>query len=124
MSNGFNDSTRRAFEDTAHSLGDELRRGAEEGAERMKDGFARASESFDEAAETVTEAVGETRERLGKARKRAVRAASDSAEYFRANGPRGVARDVEGLVRDHPVTAVLIGAAVGFVLGRIIRKDR
>jgi ElaB/YqjD/DUF883 family membrane-anchored ribosome-binding protein len=124
MSNGMNDSTRRAFEDTAATIGDELRHGAEAGAERVKQGFSRASESLDDAAEVAGEALDATRERLGKARRRAARAASDSADYFRENGPRGVARDVEGVIRKHPGMALMVCAAVGFLIGRSLKKAR
>lgn len=124
MSNGMNDSARRAFEDTAATIGDELRHGAEAGAERLKDGFARATESLDDAADVASEAIDATRERLGNAGRRASRAASDSADYFRKNGPRGVARDVEDVIRKHPGMALMVCAAVGFLIGRSLKKAR
>lgn len=124
MSNGMGDSARRAFEDTAASIENEIRRGAEVGAEGISEGFARATESFDEAAEAVGDAFDDTKERIGRAGRRAARAASDSAEYFTKNGPRGVARDVQGVIREHPGVALMVCAAIGFFLGRSLRKAR
>ena len=46
---------------------------------------------------------------------------AESAVYSAAGAVRGQAETVSGKVREQPLLAVLIAAAVGFALGRVMR---
>jgi ElaB/YqjD/DUF883 family membrane-anchored ribosome-binding protein len=46
---------------------------------------------------------------------------AESAMHAASDKVRGQAETVSGKVREQPLTAVLIAAAVGFVLGRVTR---
>ncbi len=118
------DSILDAFEDGAATLGRDLREQADTAARHLNEGIARASEKLDDGREAVEEGITRARKRVDGATRRAARAVSDSGEYFRTNGPRGVMRDVEDLVREHPGKALMAVAAVGVLIGLGLKRRR
>lgn len=48
---------------------------------------------------------------------------SDTADYMRSHDAKRMMSDVETVVKNHPGPALLVAAAVGFVLGRALVRD-
>ncbi len=116
------DSIRDTFEDGAAALGGELRSAADRASRHIKDGVDAVSESVDEGADLMKDGMRRTRKNVEAASRRVASAVNDSGDYFRENGPRGVMRDVQGLVREHPGKALLAMAAVGYLIGRSLKQ--
>ena len=124
MSDSMSDSIRDAFDDGVESVGRNVRDGADKAARHMHDGLEEATGLFDHGAEVVDDSIRSTRKKMSNAGRRAAGAFNDSTEYFRTNGPRGVMRDVEDLMKQHPGKALVAFAAVGFLLGRSLKSRR
>jgi ElaB/YqjD/DUF883 family membrane-anchored ribosome-binding protein len=90
--------------------------------------MASFTETATNRAEDATSQIARLREQVEALMKDRVTPAvaeaagrAESAMYGAADKVRGQAEAVSGKVRDQPLLAVLIAAAVGFVLGRATR---
>ena len=105
------DSFRHNLEDQAHNA-----------AETAKAGAERAEEAVTEGTGRVREGLRRTRDSVEGVGRRAGTAASDSIDYFRESGFRGVVSDLEDVVKKHPGQSLFAVAAVGFALGMTLRR--
>jgi ElaB/YqjD/DUF883 family membrane-anchored ribosome-binding protein len=60
----------------------------------------------------------------GTAAYRAADALDRSGDYLRHSNPDTVRGDLEITIRKHPVESLLVGAGVGFLLGKVFRGGR
>ena len=72
--------------------------------------------------ETRTRLNGEgTRLPLGQYIQDVVQTLEGAAHYLKTNDMSKIKRDLEGRVREYPVSTVVIGFGVGFLLGKIFK---
>ena len=79
-------------------------------------------------ASTVTEAAGsaaaKAQEMAGAAATAAADTVAGAGPYIQEKGVQALPADLVGLIRRHPVPALLIGLGIGFVLGRSLGTGR
>jgi ElaB/YqjD/DUF883 family membrane-anchored ribosome-binding protein len=83
-----------------------------------------ASQAIDKAREAAG-AVGDyARQAKDKAKEWGTAAADTAAEAYEtsADAVQVVGKEITGMVREYPLTSVLIGLGLGFVLGRAMRN--
>jgi ElaB/YqjD/DUF883 family membrane-anchored ribosome-binding protein len=69
---------------------------------------SRVGSAVYDAAESAATTAGETVEK--------------GAEYLKENSPSDMMNDATELVRKNPITSVLVGLGIGFLLARVIRR--
>ena len=120
----------------ARSFGQEASDRAREAKDAMFETARAATRKVDEARSVASDqlegaasAIGEQADTLpgGRRVKEFAQAAADrlssGADYVRSHDARRMMTDVETAVRKNPGPALLIAAAVGFVLGRALVRD-
>ena len=79
-------------------------------------------------ASTVTETAGtaaaKAQEMAGAAATAVADTVAGAGTYIQEKGVQALSGDLVGLIRRHPVPALLIGLGIGFVLGRSLGKGR
>gem|GEM_PF-2465208 len=109
-------------EGTEH-MGDRVREGAEHAADRVEHAADRVREGAHDAADAVKEKASElthrASERMDDARHRVEDWADDAQDRVRRAEHR-----VEGAVRDHPMAAGMVAAALGFAAGLMIPESQ
>jgi ElaB/YqjD/DUF883 family membrane-anchored ribosome-binding protein len=129
--------------DLAQSAVDKVKQTAEDlrskdASEIVSDARAKASEVGDAAATKVDSAMTATGEQFstlaqtvrenapeGKAGEVATKAADAlerSGEYLQTADLQMVRTDLERVIRDHPIEALLVGAGIGFLVARATRR--
>jgi uncharacterized protein YjbJ (UPF0337 family) len=89
---------------------------------------ARVTGAAQEAASRVTEtaatAAARAQEVAGAAGAAVTDTAAGAGTYLQDRGVEGLSEDLTGLIRRHPVPALLIGLGIGYVLGRSFGTGR
>jgi uncharacterized protein YjbJ (UPF0337 family) len=89
---------------------------------------ARVTGAAQEAASRVTEtaatAAARAQEVAGAAGAAVTDTAAGAGTYLQDRGVEGLSEDLTGLIRRHPVPALLIGLGIGYVLGRSFGSGR
>lgn len=60
---------------------------------------------------------------MGTASKYVADGLEKSGKYLEDKGISGMGEDLTGLIKNHPVTAMLIGIGVGYLLGRVMTRS-
>lgn len=47
----------------------------------------------------------------------------EAASYLRDSDPKGMLTDLDGAIQRHPYRAMAVGAAIGWVFGRLMSRD-
>lgn len=93
----------------------------------------RANQVLDQAADTLGQAADRlnqfadqqggsgARARAGEVAHRAADAMESTARYLRDNDAQRLQSDLEGMVKSNPLQTLLIGAAAGWIVGKILR---
>lgn len=89
------------IEDRYKQVSGDVRRGAEKASAELRRGAQAARERGSEAAKQLRQGYGRARERA-----------------------QGLSKDVSDYVQERPGTALLAAAAVGFVIGLLVRRRR
>lgn len=89
--------------------------------EKAADGLAAAAERLDRAATREDLNGSGAKARAAEAAHRLAGGMDATAGYLRSPDPEQLREDFEHHVRENPLRAVLLTAAAGFVLGRILR---
>lgn len=102
---------------------------ARETAQEVASAARRRAESATHSVGAGMESLGETiREKgphegvLGKASARIASTLESGGHYLQEEGLSGMADDLTNMVRRNPITAILIGVGVGFLLARATRR--
>ncbi len=89
-------------------------------------GFTKMGSKLDEAADYLRDRAPEAASKL-HIDSRHVDAVADkmhtAAGYLQQRDPRSVLGDLDRSIQQHPYRALLIGAGLGYVLGRLFRRD-
>jgi ElaB/YqjD/DUF883 family membrane-anchored ribosome-binding protein len=104
----------------ARDLGDTARERMHEAKQETKDYAAEAKEYVEGAVQQTKEYVEGAREYVGDA----VQQARDKMSEYREGGMEKVRHDVVGYTREQPMTALLIAAGAGLVLGWLSAASR
>jgi len=107
----------------AHELADQARERTQQVAEKAEAGRQVAGEKLSEAAQALRErapAEGQGAQVAEKAADTLERAGT----YLQEQDLREIRHDLEGLIRRHPIEAVLLGVGVGYLLARNTRNTR
>ena len=104
----------------ARDLGDTARERMHEAKQETKDYATEAKEYVQGAVEQTKEYVEGAREYVGDA----VQQARDKMSEYREGGMEKVRHDVVGYTRAQPMTALLIAAGAGLVLGWLSAASR
>lgn len=113
------DRARRLAGDAGNEL---LDRANETGAR----GFRSMGQKLDEAADYVRTRGPEAARRLHVDDEHVDRVAGSmhgAADYLRSHDPRSVLGDVDRAIQKHPYRALMVGAVVGYAIGRLFRRD-
>ena len=114
MGGTFGDSAESRVNDFGAELGTEF----ESASRQVRRGFERAGASLDDGADKLKDGIRHTRDGVKTAGRKMSDALGSSTEYFRTNSAKAMIEDVEGLVKEHPGKALLVVAAIGYLLGR------
>lgn len=118
------EQTRNAVS-TAKDKGQEVLDSARQSVATIKD---RAEEAVAGVPVQMKHLAGQIRERvpqegtIGTAAHTVADTLESGATYLEEHDMRAMAEDVAGVVRKHPIPAVLAGIGVGFLLGRTLRS--
>lgn len=81
-----------------------------------------AEEAIDKGRNMVQTAKDAVMEQKDKAMSFANRKIEEGTEYFEKRGVRGIMDDVAGVIRNHPLPALLAGLTLGCLLGRLLPR--
>lgn len=86
-----------------------------------KKGMSSLGSKIDDAAEALQERAPENipAERVTAVTDRM----HGAANYLRETDPKGVLTDIDAAIQRHPYRAIAVGAAVGWVIGRLMSRD-
>jgi len=104
----------------ASSVGSSLSGAASAVGQRADDLAGRAGQGVQSLASTVRE-QGPREGYLGQATGAVASGLEQAGKYLESNQLSGMTGDFGGLIKAHPIPAVLIGLGVGFLLGRALR---
>lgn len=107
----------------ANDAGKELLDRANESGAR---GLGSMGKKLDEAADYVRERGPETAGRLNVDTRHVDRVAEGihgAADYLQSRDPKSMFSDLDEAIQKHPYRALMVGAAVGYTLGRIFGHD-
>lgn len=89
-------------------------------------GLGSVGKKLDEAARYVRSHGPETAERLHVDARHVDQVADGihgAADYLQSKDPRSMLGDLDRSIQKHPYRALMIGTAVGYVVGRLFRRD-
>ncbi len=111
--------------DRASEARDSMSEMARTAARKVDDGRSVAADRLDSAAATVQERAQNLPggPRVKEFATAAADRLSTTADYMRNHDAKRMVADVEAVVKNHPGPALLIAAAVGFVVGRALSRD-
>jgi ElaB/YqjD/DUF883 family membrane-anchored ribosome-binding protein len=92
--------------------------------DRADAGIDRAAEGMQTAADQVRERAEQLPggERTGQLAQRAADTMESAAGYMREHDVNDMASDFQRIVRDHPKEALIAAAAIGFLVGKAMRR--
>jgi uncharacterized protein YjbJ (UPF0337 family) len=106
----------------------EVDRRLQEYGEKTPGVTARVTGAAQEVASRATEAAATAAARAQEAAGAAATTMTDTAAGMAASaqdrGAEGLSEDLTGLIRRHPIPALLIGLGIGFILGRSVETGR
>jgi ElaB/YqjD/DUF883 family membrane-anchored ribosome-binding protein len=109
--------------DLANDAGKQLLERANESGAR---GLGSVGKKLDEAADYVKQRGPDTANRLHVDESHVDRVAEGihgAADYLQSRDPKTMLSDLDRAIQKHPYRALMIGAAVGYTLGRIFGRD-
>lgn len=109
--------------DLANDAGKQLLERANESGAR---GLGSMGKKLDEAADYVRERAPDTASRLHVDESRVDSVAEGihgAADYLQSSDPKTMLSDLDRAIQKHPYRALMVGAAVGYTLGRIFGRD-
>lgn len=109
--------------DLANDAGKELLEKANESGAR---GLGTVGKKLDEAADYVRDRAPDTATKLHVDAKHVDRMAESihgAADYLQSKDPKSMLSDLDRAIQKHPYRALMVGAAVGYTLGRIFGRD-
>lgn len=129
-------ASRHETRDVAAAVAGQARNTLETARDRGQEVLQDAKESMATLPERASEAMacqmkhmaGQLREHLpqegpvGTAAHTVADTLDSGAAYLKEHDIRAMAKDLEGVVRNHPIPALLAGIGLGFLLGRTIRS--
>jgi len=107
--------------DQAKTKASELRRTAIDKADQ---GRQRAASALQSTADTLRNRVHAGGDRVSQVANQAASRLESTAEYMREHDVRDMMDDFGGMVRRNPGVSLIAAAAVGFLLGSSMRRDR
>jgi hypothetical protein len=109
--------------DAGEIVGDARAKAAEVGdaaASKVDSAMTATGEQFSTLAQTVREKAPEGK--AGDVANMAANALDRSGEYLQTADLQMVRSDLERVIRDHPIEALLVGAGIGYLLARATRR--
>jgi uncharacterized protein YjbJ (UPF0337 family) len=104
----------------------EVDRRLQEYSEKPAGVAATVTSAAQDAASHLTQTAGEVRTTIQETAATAASAVSDTVKgaggYLQEKGMDQITEDLAGMIRRHPVPALLIGLGIGFALGRTLGK--
>lgn len=91
---------------------------------KATDAAQRAMDTFDGKRPAVADTLDSAASVLQKQADNVSNAAHRTADYARRRDARGMLRDVETLMREHPAACLLTAATAGFLFARGMRRRR
>jgi ElaB/YqjD/DUF883 family membrane-anchored ribosome-binding protein len=119
--------------DKAQEAADKARDAAEEARRLAGDASRQAAAKVDDAmtvtGDRMSDVARTLRERAptgqaGDVAENAARALERGGDYLRRSDVQAVRRDLETIVRDHPIESLAVGLGIGFLLARSMRSRR
>jgi hypothetical protein len=109
--------------DAGEIVGDARAKAAEVGdaaASKVDSAMTATGEQFSTLAQTVRERAPEGR--AGEVAAKAADALDRSGQYLQTADLQMVRSDLERVIREHPIEALLVGAGIGYLLARATRR--
>jgi len=117
------------IQDTASAVADKAKDMAGNVADKAKQAVGAVSDRADSAVSSAGSGIqslaGQIRDRgpqsgmLGSATSTVASTLENTGKYLEEQGVTGMAEDLTGLIKQHPIPAVLIGVGLGFMLARL-----
>lgn len=118
-----------SFQQGASNLADQAKSAAQNVGDKAKQAGEFVRDKADQAASTAGRGMeslaGTIRDRgpqeglMGKATSNLAGTLDRTGQYLENQGVSGMVDDLTGMIRNHPVPAVLIGIGIGFLLARL-----
>jgi ElaB/YqjD/DUF883 family membrane-anchored ribosome-binding protein len=123
----------RKLSETAHRVADRTREVAGTVKERASEIGARVADRTDAAMSAAGERIENLGQslrnratdegRMGRVLSRTASALEQSGLYLQESTPTDVRMDLEDVMRKRPLTTLLVGAGIGFLIARALRRD-
>jgi len=117
------------IQDTASAVADKAKDMAGNVTDKAKQAVGavtdRADSAVSSAGSGIQSLAGQIRDRgpqsgmLGSATSTVASTLENTGKYLEEQGVTGMAEDLTGLIKQHPIPAVLIGVGLGFMLARL-----
>ena len=114
--------TDRAREKAGEAM-DTARSGLQQAEQRVDENRGRAADSMDEAAQKLHERADSVPggERTTEIAHQAADHLQSASEYVREHDVSDMTSDLESFVRKHPAESLIVAAAAGFLVGKMLR---
>lgn len=112
------DQAKSAAQNVAQNVGDKARQAGEYVRDKADQAASSAGKGMESLAGTIRDR-GPQEGLLGKATSNLASTLDRTGQYLDTQGMSGMVDDLTGMIRNHPVPAVLIGIGIGFMLARL-----
>jgi ElaB/YqjD/DUF883 family membrane-anchored ribosome-binding protein len=113
--------------DTARNVAENVKDRAKQAGDFVRDKADNAASSAGKGMENLASTIRDKGPRegiLGQATSGVAGALDSTGRYLDEQGVSGMVDDLTGLIKNHPVPAVLIGIGLGFLLARLTTSSR
>lgn len=102
----------------AQNVGDKARQAGEFARDKADQGAATVGKGMESLAGTIRDR-GPQEGLLGRATSGVAGTLDQTGRYLEEQGVSGMVDDLTGLIRNHPLPAILVGVGIGFMLARL-----
>lgn len=110
---------------TAEGLKEKARRAKQKALDAAQNAFDKIDKRREPTANTLQSAAStlhQQSERVSKVAHRTADRLQSTADYVREHDARGMVKDLQVVVKEHPAGTLLAAVAFGFLFGRVFRR--
>jgi ElaB/YqjD/DUF883 family membrane-anchored ribosome-binding protein len=117
------ESAKSAAQNVAQNVGDKAKQAGEFVRDKADQGASTVGKGMESLAGTIRDR-GPQEGLLGRATSGVAGTLDQTGRYLEEQGVSGMVDDLTGLIRNHPLPAILVGVGIGFMLARLTTSSR
>ena len=117
------ESAKSGAQNVAQNVGEKAKQAGEFVRDKADQGASTVGKGMESLAGTIRDR-GPQEGLLGKATSGVANTLDQTGRYLEQQGVSGMVDDLTGLIRNHPLPAILVGVGIGFMLARLTTSSR